>query len=180
MQVRDLEPKSLWNHFADLNAVPRASKKGLKATLERPEIKIIKEYGKLPKIECYAAQVNQVFLHIFSNAIDALEEKNNRKQEIQELDNNITQSPTIRIHTDISPDNTIIIRIADNGIGIIESVQPKIFDPFFTNKPVGKGRGLGLSISYQIIVKKHGGNLKYRTKYGKGSEFLIEIPAKSL
>lgn len=151
----------------------------LKVTLERPEIKIIKEYGKLPKVECYAAQVNQVFLHILSNAIDALEEKNNRKQEIQQTDSNIAQSPTIRIHTDISPENTILIRIADNGIGIAENIQPKIFDPFFTNKPVGKGRGLGLSISYQIIVKKHQGHIKYRTRCGQGTEFLIEIPVKS-
>ena len=150
----------------------------LKETLERPEIKIIKEYGRLPKVECYAAQVNQVFLHILSNAIDALEEKFNRKQDTQQLENKITQLPTIRIHTDISPENTILIGIADNGIGIIEKIQPKIFDPFFTNKPVGKGKGLGLSISYQIIVKKHNGNIKYRTKYGKGTEFLIEIPVK--
>ncbi|MBV6621610.1 MAG: GAF domain-containing protein [Rivularia sp. (in: Bacteria)] len=150
----------------------------LKATLEHPEIKITKEYGKLPKIECYAAQVNQVFLHILSNAIDAIEEKFHRKQQVTNLENKLTQLPTIRINTNISPENTILIRIADNGIGISEKIQPKIFDPFFTNKPVGKGRGLGLSISYQIIVKKHEGNLKYRTKYGKGSEFLIEIPVK--
>ncbi|MDY6900066.1 MAG: ATP-binding protein [Cyanobacteriota bacterium] len=151
-----------------------------KVSSERPEIKIIKEYGKLPQIECYPAQINQVFLHLLSNAIDALEEKFNYKQEITELENKITKLPTIRINTDISPDKTILlIRIADNGIGIAESIQPKIFDPFFTNKPVGKGKGLGLSISYQIIVKKHNGNLKYRTKCGQGTEFLIEIPAKS-
>ncbi|AFY56636.1 histidine kinase with GAF domain [Rivularia sp. PCC 7116] len=151
----------------------------LKATLEHHEIKIIKEYGDLPNLECYAAQINQVFLHILSNAIDALEEKFNRKQEINNLENEIFQLPTIRIHTDISSEDTILIRIADNGIGITEKIQPKIFDPFFTSKPVGKGKGLGLSISYQIIVKKHNGTLKYRTKYGKCTEFLIEIPIKS-
>ncbi len=150
----------------------------LKATLERPEIKIIKEYGKLAKVECYAAQINQAFLHILSNAVDALEEKYHRK-EITELENKIAQLPTIRIHTEISPENNLIVRIADNGIGIPENIQTKIFDPFFTNKPVGKGKGLGLSISYQIIVKKHNGNLKYRTQYGKYTEFLIEIPIKS-
>ncbi len=150
----------------------------LKATLERPEIKIIKEYGKLAKVECYAAQINQAFLHILSNAVDALEEKYHRK-EIIELENKITQLPTIRIHTEISPENNLIVRIADNGIGIPENIQTKIFDPFFTNKPVGKGKGLGLSISYQIIVKKHNGNLKYRTKDGKGTEFLIEIPIQN-
>ncbi|MGB3758730.1 MAG: ATP-binding protein [Rivularia sp. (in: cyanobacteria)] len=150
----------------------------LKATLERPEIKIIKEYGKLAKVECYAAQINQAFLHILSNAVDALEEKYHRK-EITDLENKITQLPTIRIHTEISPENNLIVRIADNGIGIPENIQTKIFDPFFTNKPVGKGKGLGLSISYQIIVKKHNGNLKYRTKDGKGTEFLIEIPIQN-
>ena len=150
----------------------------LKVTSERPEIKIIKEYGKLPKLECYAAQINQVFLHLLSNAIDALEEKFNYKQEITES-KHITKLPTIRIHSDISSENIILIRIADNGIGISENIQSKIFDPFFTNKPVGKGRGLGLSISYQIIVKKHDGHLKYRTKYGQGTEFLVEIPVRS-
>ncbi|MGB3637794.1 MAG: ATP-binding protein [Rivularia sp. (in: cyanobacteria)] len=150
----------------------------LKATLESPEIKIIKEYGKLAKVECYAAQINQAFLHILSNAVDALEEKYHRK-EITDLENKITQLPTIRIHTEISPENNLIVRIADNGIGIPENIQTKIFDPFFTNKPVGKGKGLGLSISYQIIVKKHNGNLKYRTKDGKGTEFLIEIPIQN-
>ncbi len=150
----------------------------LKATLERPEIKIIKEYGKLAKVECYAAQINQAFLHILSNAVDALEEKYHRK-EITDLENKITQLPTIRIHTEISSENNLIVRIADNGIGIPENIQTKIFDPFFTNKPVGKGKGLGLSISYQIIVKKHNGNLKYRTQYGKYTEFLIEIPTQN-
>ncbi len=137
------------------------------ATLKRPAIEIIKEYGKLPKVECYAAQLNQVFLNILSNAIDAIEERN------------IAQSPTIRIRTDISPENHLLIMIADNGMGIPEEIQPRIFDPFFTSKPVGKGKGLGLSIAYQVVVKKHNGHLKYRTKVGKGTEFLIEIPIKS-
>ena len=151
----------------------------LKATLERPEIKIIKEYGKLPKVECYAAQLNQVFLHLLSNAVDAIEEKFYQKTETIHLESNILKLPTIRIRTDISPENHLLIMIADNGIGIPENIHSKIFDPFFTTKPVGKGKGLGLSISYQIIVKKHHGNIKYRTKDGQGSEFLIEIPIKS-
>lgn len=148
----------------------------LNATSERSEIKIIKEYGKLPKVECYAAQLNQVFLNILSNAIDALEEKFNHK-EIIHLENNIL--PTIRIITVISPENHLLIMIADNGMGIPEEIQARIFDPFFTSKPVGKGKGLGLSISYQVIVKKHHGTLKYRTKYGKGTELLIDIPIQT-
>jgi signal transduction histidine kinase len=151
----------------------------LNATLERSEIKIIKDYGKIPKVECYAAQLNQVFINILSNAIDALEEKFDSKNQIIHLQSNNHQFPTIRIHTDISPENTILIRIADNGVGIPETIQSKIFDPFFTSKPVGKGKGLGLSIGYQVIVKKHNGHLKYRTRVGKGTEFLIEIPVKS-
>jgi signal transduction histidine kinase len=139
------------------------------ATSQRPEIKIIKDYGKLPKLECYAAQLNQVFINILSNAIDALEEKFN-------LESNYTESPTIRIITDNKSENYLSVKIADNGMGIPLKIQPKIFDPFFTTKPVGKGKGLGLSISYQVIVKKHHGSLKYRTKIGKATEFLIEIP----
>ncbi|WP_414623672.1 ATP-binding protein [Calothrix sp. CCY 0018] len=151
----------------------------LKATLERPKIKIIKEYGKLPQVECYAAQLNQVFLYLLSNAVDAIEEKFYQKTETIHLESNILKLPTIRIRTDISPENHLLIMIADNGIGIPENIHSKIFDPFFTTKPVGKGKGLGLSISYQIIVKKHNGNLKYRTKDGQGTEFLIEIPIKN-
>ena len=140
------------------------------ATSERPEIKIIKEYGNISKVECYAAQINQVFLNILSNAIDAIEEKINQKQNI---------TPTIRIRTDIYRENNLLVRIADNGTGIPEEIQSKIFNPFFTTKPVGKGKGLGLSISYQVITKKHNGTLKYRTNTGKGTEFWIEIPIKS-
>ncbi len=146
----------------------------LNATAQRPEIKIIKEYGKITKIECYAAQLNQVFFNILSNAIDALEEKFNNH-----LENNLTQSPTILIRTNISGNNHFVVRIADNGTGIAKEIQPKIFDPFFTTKPVGKGKGLGLSIGYQVIVKKHNGTLKYRTTNGKCSEFVIEIPIQS-
>ncbi|BAY81863.1 periplasmic sensor signal transduction histidine kinase [Calothrix parasitica NIES-267] len=136
---------------------------------EYPDIKIVKEYGNISKVECYAAQLNQVFLNILSNAIDAIEDKLKDKEEI---------TPTIRIRTDIRKNN-LLVRIADNGIGIPEDIQAKIFNPFFTTKPVGEGKGLGLSISYQIIVKKHNGTLKYRTNYGKGTEFWIEIPIQN-
>ncbi len=149
------------------------------ATSERPEIKIIKEYGKTPKVSCYAAQINQVFLNILSNAIDALEEKFNQKQEIINRTSNNHQWPTIRIRTNIFRQNHLLVRIADNGIGIPEELQAKIFNPFFTTKPVGKGKGLGLSISYQVIVKKHHGILKYRSTIGKATEFWIQIPIKS-
>jgi signal transduction histidine kinase len=139
----------------------------LKATAEHPDIVIIKEYGDIPHLECYAAQLNQVFMNILSNAIDAVEESVIKTQNLQ---------PKIRIRTEISRPNYVVIKIADNGAGIPEPIQARIFDPFFTSKPVGKGTGLGLSISYQIVVNKHAGTLKYKTKPDNGTEFWIEIP----
>ncbi|MEM9924977.1 MAG: ATP-binding protein [Cyanobacteria bacterium P01_D01_bin.50] len=139
-----------------------------KAKYSRPEIKIIKVYGQLPKITCYPSQLNQVFLNIFGNAIDALEESQNNDK--------IIENPTISIYTEILDSNTVKIRITDNGVGIEQKIQQKIFDPFFTTKPVGNGTGLGLSICYQIIVEKHNGQLICNSTLGKGTEFAIEIP----
>ncbi|BAY87356.1 ATPase, histidine kinase-, DNA gyrase B-, and HSP90-like domain protein [Calothrix parasitica NIES-267] len=125
-------------------------------------IKIIKEYDKLPRLECYAGQLNQVFMNIIVNAIDALEKVPN---------------PQIKISTE-SQENLAIIKIADNGMGINPEVQQKIFNPFFTTKPVGKGTGLGLSTSYKIIVDKHQGKLECHSNPGIGTEFLIALPLK--
>lgn len=130
-------------------------------------IQIIKEYGKLPKIECYAGKINQVFMNILSNAIDALEER-------MENHGNSLQ-PMIRIQTAVSEAGTIIIRIADNGSGMSQQVQHKLFDPFFTTKPVGKGTGLGMAISHEIVTKKHNGSLRCISALGKGTEFIIEM-----
>ncbi len=141
----------------------------LTATAEHPNIEMIKEYGDIPQVECYASQLNQVFMNILSNAIDAVEESVIKTQ---------NPKPKIRIRTEISRPNYVVIKIADNGAGIPEEIQPRIFDPFFTSKPVGKGTGLGLSISYQIVVEKHGGTLKYKTKPNNGTEFWIEVPVK--
>ncbi len=144
----------------------------LKAKPDRPAIEIIKEYGNLPKIECYAGQLNQVFMNILANAIDALEEYNSNRsaQEIYSHPN------TIRISTSAVNSETVEIRISDNGSGIHQEVISKLFDPFFTTKPVGKGTGLGLSIGYQIIVEKHRGKLQCFSEPGKGAEFAIQIP----
>ncbi|MBD2608786.1 GAF domain-containing protein [Scytonema hofmannii FACHB-248] len=141
----------------------------LQATAEHPEIQIIKQYGDIPQVECYASQLNQVFMNILSNAIDAVEESVVKTQ---------NPKPKIRIITEISRPNYVVVKIADNGAGIPEKIQAHVFDPFFTSKPVGKGIGLGLSISYQIVVDKHGGTLKYKTKPNNGTEFWIEIPVK--
>ncbi|MDP5338261.1 MAG: ATP-binding protein, partial [Nodularia sp. (in: cyanobacteria)] len=157
----------------------------LNGTTAYPEIQIIKEYGNLPQIECYAAQLNQTFMNILSNAIDAIEylwvTKTKKSKSNPEKINTLnleTTTPKIRIRTEISAENYAVVRIYDNGAGISEAIQKRMFDLFFTTKNVGKGTGLGLSISYQIVVKKHGGNLKYKTQLGKGTEFFIEIPIK--
>ena len=133
-------------------------------------IEVVKQYSELPPVVCYAAQMNQVFMNILNNAIDALENSVNSGKKID--------NPKICIRTEIIEGNTILIWIADNGCGIPEIVRSRIFEPFFTTKEPGKGTGLGLSISYQIIVEKHGGQLKYVSEPGNGSEFCIQIPSK--
>lgn len=144
----------------------------LKAKPERPAIQVVKEYGDLPEVECYAGQINQVFMNILANAIDALEEFNQHRSS-EEIQQNLN---TIKIRTQVLNQNWVAIRIADNGPGMTSEVSRKLFDPFFTTKPVGKGTGLGLSISYQIVVEKHGGQLRCVSKLGQGTEFIIEIP----
>ncbi|MGK7919836.1 MAG: GAF domain-containing protein [Trichodesmium sp.] len=136
------------------------------------QIQVIKNYGDLPLVKCYSAPMNQVFMNLLSNAIDVLEEK-------VEIDKNFI--PTISINTEINPDNnqTILVKIADNGMGISQEVKERIFDLFFTTKEVGKGTGLGLSISYDIVVHKHGGKLSFNSQPNQGTEFIIEIPIKS-
>jgi PAS domain S-box-containing protein len=146
----------------------------LKAKPERPGIEVIKEYGNLPQVECYPGQLNQVFMNILANAIDALEEYSR----LPLLSENRQHRSTIRIRTEKLNEDWIAIRIADSGSGIPEQVQQRLFDPFFTTKPVGKGTGLGLSISYQIVVEKHRGRLKCISALGEGTEFVIEIPLR--
>src|ERR671932_1241483 len=142
----------------------------LKANSARPAINLIKEYGELPLVECYPAQLNQVFMNLLGNAIDAVEE-------VQDNPEHSTSDflPTIWISTKVSSPNQVTIRIADNGSGIPEDAKGQLFDPFFTTKPMGKGTGLGLSISYQIVVEKHKGILRCESAPGEGTEFLIEI-----
>ncbi|MEG4083090.1 ATP-binding protein [Microcoleus sp. POL10_C6] len=131
----------------------------------------------MPQVECYAGQLNQVFMNIINNAVDALRERE-QKSSLNEIEANPIQMMIIT--TSIICENWAIISIKDNGIGMNEAVKSKIFDPFFTTKPVGHGTGLGLSISYQIIVDKHGGRLECISAIGEGTELAIEIPiAKS-
>lgn len=143
-----------------------------KAKADRPEIQIIKNYGVLPLVECYAGQLNQVFMNLLSNAIDALEESSH-KHNFDEITANPNQ---IWIDTSVINQHYIRIVVADNGPGISEKARSHLFDPFFTTKSVGKGTGLGLSISYQIITDKHNGKLWYESAAGQGAKFTIEIP----
>ena len=144
----------------------------LKAKGDRPAIEIVKEYGTLPLIECYAGQLNQVFMNILSNAIDALEES--MFDENKNLKKN--SSPHITISTQMVGNDRLQIAIADNGGGIPEAIKQRLFDPFFTTKPIGKGTGMGLSISYQIVTEKHQGQLACISSPEKGTQFIITIP----
>jgi predicted ATPase/signal transduction histidine kinase len=144
----------------------------LQANIVHSPIKIIKEYGDLPEVECYPRQLNQVFINILGNAIDAIYKHN------QELSPKARHNHAnfIKIHTQTINNEWVRISIQDNGAGISESVKKQIFDPFFTTKEVGKGTGLGLSVSYQIVVDKHKGKIECISEPGKGAEFILEIP----
>ncbi len=131
------------------------------------EIQVIKNYGELPKVECYPAQLNQVFMNLLLNAIDAVEESS------ANFTDKVNQ---IRIVTEVSSENQVCVRIFDSGPGICPEVQSRMFDPFFTTKPIGSGTGLGLSISYQIVKDTHGGKLLCHSEVGRGTEFAIELP----
>ena len=134
-------------------------------------VEIVKRYGQLPLIECYPSQLNQVFMNILSNAIDAFAEHYHplgRPLEAQPL--------TIEIRTSLAIADFVLIEIRDNGMGIPAPILNKLFDPFFTTKPVGKGTGLGLSISHQIIVEKHGGEIECTSQIGEGTCFTIKVP----
>ncbi len=138
----------------------------LKIRSDRPSIVLAKQYGQLPPIDCCAGQINQVFMNILANAIDALDESHQ------------TICPTITIRTEQLDSQRICVAIADNGCGIPDSLQARLFDPFFTTKPVGKGTGLGLAISYKIVQEKHGGQLMCSSQVNLGTEFQIILPIR--
>ena len=146
----------------------------LKFRVGETGIRVTKEYGELPAVECYPGQLNQVFMNILSNAIDAIA----TRFKSETLTHPEPLQPEIRIRTEFLLGDRIAIRIADNGCGISEKQRQLLFDPFFTTKPVGQGTGLGLSISYQIVVDKHHGQLTCTSTMDQGSEFVVEIPLR--
>jgi two-component system, NtrC family, sensor kinase len=144
-----------------------------RAVSHRPKIQVIKTYSELPLVECYAGQLNQVFMNLLVNAIEALD--HHYRDAVATPSSPTPSGPTIRIHTELQNQH-VTIRIADNGPGIAEEIRQHIFNPFFTTKSVGQGTGLGLSISYQIITERHQGLLTCQSHLGEGTEFKIQIP----
>jgi signal transduction histidine kinase len=169
----DSESKVGFNLHEGLDSTLMILRHRLKASEERPAIEIIKEYGDLPPVQCYPGQLNQVFMNVLANAIDAMEEASQGKS-FADLETNPNK---VLIHTELSSDRkTALVRIRDNGPGMPPEVQSKVFDHLFTTKKVGQGTGLGLSISHQIVVEKHGGQITCESTSNQGTEFLIAIP----
>ena len=169
----DQSRKIPFNIHDGIDSTIRILKHRLKANDSRPDIHIHTNYTELPIVHCYPGQLNQVFMNILANGIDALDESS-----VGQSYEDILENPkTITIQTGIDQENgTVAIAIRDNGPGIPENVKEHVFDYLYTTKPAGKGTGLGLSISHQIIVEKHAGKLTCLSEQGKGTEFLIEIP----
>jgi signal transduction histidine kinase len=144
----------------------------LKKPEEAFEIQVVRRYEDLPLVNCYAGELNQVFLNLLNNAIDALEQQSRQPLLSQE-------TPTIWIRTELIESRMVVIRIRDNGVGVAEEFRSRLFDPFFTTKPVGKGVGLGLSTSYQIVVEKHRGQMIFEAPAHRGAEFIVQLPIYS-
>jgi two-component system, NtrC family, sensor kinase len=170
----DADVKHPFNLHDGLDSTLLLLRHRFKANQHRPEIKVISHYGETPLIQCFPGQLNQVFMNILANAIDALDEASQGRSfaEIEQQPNQIT------IRTAVENDQ-VKVTIADNGPGMPESVRTKIFDHSFTTKPVGKGTGLGLAIAQQIVVDKHGGAIAVRSTPGQGSEFVLSLPLQS-
>jgi signal transduction histidine kinase len=145
------------------------------ATPDRPTINVIKKYGQLPLVECFAGRLNQVFMSIFNNAIEALEDHILESIAHHE----IYCAPTISINTEVMDEGWVMITIANNGAEIPEAIRHRLFEPFFTTKSTSKATGLGLSISYQIVTTTHGGRLLCPSSI-QGAEFVIQIPLTQL
>ncbi|MEA5513005.1 PAS domain-containing protein [Nodularia sp. UHCC 0506] len=174
------------NLHEGLDSVIRILQHRCKEKPERPGIEFIKEFGELPLIECYPGELNQVFMNIFNNAIDALEERMKedcslipqiyiRTEVVSSHLSLVTSNQSNTTNSKLAKKQKVIIHIYDNGKGILPHIQRRIFEPFFTTKPRNKSKGLGLAISKQIIVEKHHGKLRCNSQLGQGTEFVIEM-----
>ena len=168
----DKDYKVPFNIHQGIDSTILILKHRLKANEHHPAIEVVTDYGNIPKIECFPGQLNQVFMNLLANAIDALEEASQGRSfaEIEANPNCIT------VRIGLEGDRHILITIADNGAGMTEAVKQRIFDHLFTTKAVGKGTGLGLAIARQIVVETHGGTIEVNSDRGKGTEFAIVLP----
>lgn len=169
----DTASKTEFNLHDGIDSTLLILKYRLKGNEQRPTIEIVKKYGDIPLLKCYPGQINQVFMNLLANAIDALDESNEGKTfaDIEKEPNQIT------IVTELSGDNKqVIVRIADNGMGMPEEVKSRLFEQGFTTKGVGKGTGLGMAIAKSIIVEKHQGSISVNSEIGVGTEFIIFLP----
>ena len=167
----DKSTKTTFNLHRGLDSTLLILKYRLKANPSRPAIAIEKHYGNIPEIKCFPGQINQVFMNILANAIDALDE-NSRDTDYAFLE---AHPSKITISTQFNQDR-ILVRIRDNGAGIPKDIQPQIFKHLYTTKAMGKGTGLGLAIVHQIIVGHHGGRIDVNSSPGQGTEFIITLP----
>ncbi|MDJ0707085.1 MAG: response regulator [Leptolyngbyaceae cyanobacterium MO_188.B28] len=172
----DCDRPALCNIHDGIDSTLLILKHRLEANGSRSDIKVVKDYGDLPEVKCFSGQLNQVFMNLIANAIDALEEANHHRS----LDQIKANPACITIQTSQTVDaNTLVIQIQDNGVGMTDTVKQRAFDYLYTTKPVGQGTGLGLFIVRQIVEEKHGGTLTYESFPGQGSKFVIEIPMLS-
>ncbi len=182
----DVDKMQKSNLHDGIDSVIRILQHRLKNNSDRPAIEVIKNFGELPLIDCYPGELNQVFMNILNNAIDALEER--MKQDFSLIPQICIRTEVVSSHLSLVTNNEphrldkqlgkkqkVVIHIYDNGKGILPHIKRRIFEPFFTTKPMGKGKGLGLAISQQIIVEKHRGKLRCNSQLGQGTEFVIEI-----
>jgi signal transduction histidine kinase len=172
----DKDYKVRFNIHEGIDSTILILKHRLKANEHHPAIEVVTDYGNLPQIECFPGQLNQVFMNLLANAIDALEESNQGRS----LEAIKANPHCITIRTSLSGDRHIKIQIADNGAGMTEAVKQRIFDHLFTTKAVGKGTGLGLAIARQIVVETHGGTIEVNSHQGEGTEFEIVLPVISI
>ncbi|NJM99058.1 MAG: PAS domain-containing protein [Phormidesmis sp. RL_2_1] len=172
----DQEHKVAFNLKDGLDSTVLILKHRLKADEHRPAIEVVEQYEKMPPVLCFPGQMNQVFMNLLANAIDALEESSQGKSfsEIKAAPNRIMISTQVS-----SCASQAVIRIKDNGIGMTEETKQRVFENLFTTKAVGKGTGLGLAIVRQIIVEKHGGTIVINSELGQGTEFVIQIPLET-